>query len=163
MSNPDTCSLRPATAEDLPAIVGVENASHAAPWTLANFEAELAKPYSRFLVLTDDETDSKIYGYIVYWMMFDECQILNVVVAPEYRKKGYAALMIRQAVRDGVQKSLKRVVLDVRKSNLPAIQLYQKLGFLIARVQKSFYSNGEDAYSMELALQGEDMAKILEF
>jgi ribosomal-protein-alanine N-acetyltransferase len=163
VSNPESVSLRPATADDLPALVGVENASHVAPWTLAHFEAELAKPYSRFLVLTDDETDSKVYGYIVYWMMFDECQILNVVVGPEFRKKGYALHMIRQSVRDAIQKNLKRVVLDVRKSNLPAIQLYQKIGFLIARVQKSFYSNGEDAYSMELQLQGEDMAKILDF
>lgn len=156
-------SLRLATLEDLSAVVELENQSQVAPWTRSHFEAELAKPYSRFLVLTDDETDSRIDGFIVFWMMFDECQILNVVVDPASRKKGYGLLLVRQAVKDSLQKNLKRVVLDVRKSNLAAIQLYQKVGFLIASVQKSFYSNGEDAYSMELRLQGEDVAKILDF
>jgi ribosomal-protein-alanine N-acetyltransferase len=156
-------SLRLATVDDLTPVVDLENQVHVAPWTRSHFEAEMAKPYSRFLVLTDDETDQQIFGFIVFWMMFDECQILNVVVNPTYQKQGYGLLMVRQAVKDSLQKNLKRVVLDVRKSNLPAIQLYQKVGFLTSSVQKSFYSNGEDAYSMELRLQGEDVAKLVDF
>ena len=73
--------MRPATADDLPALLAIEQHVHVAPWIAPHFEAELAKPYSHFLVLTDDETDSEIMGYVVYWVMFDAAQILNVAVA----------------------------------------------------------------------------------
>ncbi len=163
VSPSEKASLRPATPEDLPVLVDLEKRVQVAPWTVAHFEAELSKPYSRFLVLTDDETDSQIFGYLVFWMMFDEGQILNVGVASEHRNQGHGLTMVRQAVKECLQKNLKRVVLDVRKSNLPAIQLYQKVGFLVGSVQKALYSNGEDGYSMELSLQGEDAAKLLDF
>src|SRR5438270_4920 len=93
-------SLRPATPDDLETVLGMEREVHVAPWGRENFLAELTKPYSHFLVLTDDETDSRIAGYIVYWLMFDECQILNLVVGAELRRLGFAKLLVRQAVKD---------------------------------------------------------------
>lgn len=145
-------SLRPATTEDLEQILKIEQQCHVAPWTEDHFRAELIKPYSQFLVLTDDETDTKIVGYIVSWLMFDECQILNVVVDLPYRGLGFAKRMIRKAAIVAAQKGVNRVVLEVRKSNLPAIQLYQGLRFVITQIRRGFYSNGEDAYFMTLSL-----------
>ncbi|OFZ78631.1 MAG: ribosomal-protein-alanine N-acetyltransferase, partial [Bdellovibrionales bacterium RIFOXYD1_FULL_44_7] len=117
------------------------------------FKAELEKPYSRFLVLTDDETDKQILGYIVFWLLFDECQVLTLAVDPESRGRGYAKLLIRQAIKEAVKKDVRKITLEVRKSNLPAINLYQQFGFVVSRVLKSFYSNGEDAYLMTLDLE----------
>jgi ribosomal-protein-alanine N-acetyltransferase len=146
-------SLRPATTDDLPKILETEKKVHLAPWGEENFKFELSKPYSHFLVLTDDETDEIIAGYIIYWVLFDECQILNVVVESEFRGLGYAKKMIRQAAQTALQKGIKKVSLEVRKSNSPAIQLYQNLNFTITHVRKGFYSNGEDAYQMTHLLE----------
>lgn len=146
------CSLRPATADDLDRVLEIENHVHLAPWTREHFLAELDKTFSTFWVLTDDETDLEIAGYLVFWTVFEESQILNVVVAPEFRSQGYARKMIRRLVDVAMKRELKRVSLDVRKSNLPAIQLYQALEFNITHVHKAFYSNGEDAYQMTLFL-----------
>jgi len=143
-------SVRPATQDDVAKLLEIEARIQVAPWTRENIEIELSKPYSSFLVYTDDETDSEIAGYIVYWMMFDECQILTLGVDISYRGIGVAQKLVRQAVQQAVAKNVKKVLLDVRKSNLAAIQLYQKLGFVIIHVRKSFYSNGEDAYQMAL-------------
>jgi len=145
-------SLRPATPEDLVRVTQIEAAVHIAPWSSENFSAEMSKPYSHFLVLTDDETDSEIVGYIVFWTMFDEGQILNIVVDLPYRGLGLAKFMIRKTVQLVYQKGIKKIVLDVRKSNLPAIQLYQRLQFVITSIRKGFYSNGEDAYQMLLSM-----------
>jgi ribosomal-protein-alanine N-acetyltransferase len=82
--------------------------------------------------------------------MFDECEILNVAIDLPYRGLGFAEKLIRTVVTAVMKLGLKRVILDVRKSNLPAIHLYQKVGFNIVHVRKSFYSNGEDAYQMVL-------------
>jgi ribosomal-protein-alanine N-acetyltransferase len=146
-------SLRPVTEDDLPQLLAIERQVYAAPWTAENFVAELTKPYSLFYVLTDDETDSRIAGYIVCWMMFDDCQILNVAVDFPFRGLGMAKLMIRKVIALASNKSIKKVILEVRKTNMPAIQLYQGLGFAITHILKGFYGNGEDAYQMTLPLQ----------
>jgi ribosomal-protein-alanine N-acetyltransferase len=149
----ETHSLRPATLDDIPAIVAIEKKVHVAPWGEENFKFELSKPYSHFLVITDDETDSTIMGYIIYWILYEDCQILNVVVDIPFRGLGLGKQMIRQAAQTALAKGIKKVSLEVRKSNASAIQLYQGLRFLITHVKKGFYSNGEDAYQMVLLLE----------
>jgi ribosomal-protein-alanine N-acetyltransferase len=62
--------------------------------------------------------------------------------------------MIRCVVNQAIQHGASRITLDVRKSNLPAIHLYQSARFSIIQIRKGFYSNGEDAYLMALDLKG---------
>jgi len=145
-------SLRPATTEDLESVLKLERQVHPMPWAEEHFRAELTKPYSHFLVLTDDETDTKVAGYVVCWVLFDECQIMNIAVDLPYRGLGFAKKMVQKAVLLASQKGVSRVTLEVRKSNLPAIQLYQRLQFVITQIRKKFYSDGEDAYHMRLSL-----------
>ena len=153
-------SIRPATPDDLQQVFEIERRVHVAPWSLENFEAELKKPYAHFLVMTDDETDSTVTGYIVFWLMFNECQILNVAVDLPFRGLGLAKQMIRQTVGMALKKDIKKVLLEVRKSNLAAIQLYQRMHFVIIHVRKGFYSDGEDAYQMALYLEGAEGANL---
>jgi ribosomal-protein-alanine N-acetyltransferase len=149
-------SLRPATEDDVAQIAAIEAKVHKAPWGADEIRAELNKPYGHFMVLTDDETDSVIQGYIVFWLMFDECNILNVAVDLPYRGLGLAKRMIQATVGAAMRKNIRKILLDVRKSNLPAIQLYQAQNFVITHIRKSFYSDGEDAYQMALFLQEQD-------
>lgn len=147
-------SLRPATPDDLDAIAEVESRVHVAPWTKQDFAGEIEKPYSTTWVLTDDETDSKILGYCVFWGIGESLEILNIAVDLPYRGYGFAKLMLQSVVREGLKRQAKHLILDVRKSNLSAVALYQKAGFAITQYRKSFYSNGEDAYHMVLELDG---------
>lgn len=148
-----TFSLRPATTEDLPKVFEIEKKVHVVPWSVENLRAELLKPYSQFLLFTDDETDSEIAGYIVFWMMFDETQILNVAVDLPYRGLGYAKKMIRKAMAMTQNKGIRKIVLDVRRSNLPAVQLYQAMGFHVTHIRKNYYADGEDAFLMAMNLE----------
>ena len=148
-------SLRPATSDDLAKIVEIETQVQQAPWTFDGFQSELVKPFSYFWVLTDDETDEVIYGYIVFWVLDEDCRIQTVAVNMSSRGMGYGKKLVRAALQQGLREGAKRGALEVRKSNLAAIQLYQGLGFTIQRIHKSFYSNGEDAYIMELSLEGQ--------
>lgn len=154
MLNSETArfSIRPASEDDLPKILEIERKCYRTAWSEDAFRVELTKPFSRFLVFTDDETDEVVAGYIVYWMMFDECHVLNVAIDPEWRGLGLAETLMRQAINDAVRKDLQRVFLEVRKSNAAATGLYQKLGFFIDHIKKNFYEDGEDAYFMALYL-----------
>ena len=148
----DEFSIRSATFEDLSSLVRIENQVHISPWSEEHFQSELEKPYSRILLLSDDQTDELVAGYIVYWLMLEECEILNLAVDLPYRGLGFAEKLVRSVVSASMKLGLKRVLLDVRKSNLPAIHLYQKVGFTVSHIRKSFYSNGEDAYQMSISL-----------
>ena len=151
-------SPRPAGQDDVSELVRIENRVHSSPWDEAHFSAELEKPYSRILVMTDDETDSVIAGYVVFWLMFDEAQILNIAVDLPYRGLGLARALIRQVVSQALKKDIRKLLLDVRKSNQAAIALYQSMRFSIAQVRKGFYSDGEDAYTMVLELDDSGMS-----
>jgi ribosomal-protein-alanine N-acetyltransferase len=151
----DGYSLRPAAVDDLDRVLEIEAvAQPQGAWTRDHFVGEFEKPYSRFLVLTDDETDTQVAGYLVYWVMFEEASLQTIAVDVAARGMGYAKLMLRSLISDAVRAGAQRVNLEVRKSNVPAIQLYQGLGFTVSQIRKSFYSNGEDAYQMALHLDG---------
>ena len=143
-------SLRPATSDDFPQILKIENLSYPEPWTPVQFEAELALPYSRFLVLTDDETDEFVLGYIVYWVQVEGVSLLNVSVHPEWRGLGNAERLMRAMINEAVRNEIPKVILEVRPSNTGAIQLYESLGFKRTHERKSFYKDGESAWVMEL-------------
>lgn len=141
-------SLRPATEDDLPLMLEIERASYPLPWTEGAFREELLKPFSNVLVLTDDETDSIVVGYIVFWTMFDECHILNVAVNSDWRGLGHAKNLVGHAINVAIRKNMKRLFLEVRKSNEGAIALYKSLGFYVDHIKETFYDDGEDALFM---------------
>lgn len=152
-------SLRPATEDDLKGVLEIEKRVHVAPWTVEQFREELEKPYSQFWLMTDDDTDEVIVGYLVAWKLFDEFQLLNIAVDLPFRGLGFAKKMLHRLVSQAHSDGLKRVILDVRKSNAAAVSLYQATGFSIGHIRKGFYSNGEDAYQMELDLS--ESGKVL--
>lgn len=150
-------SLRPATPDDIPFILEIENKAFPKPWTAAQFAAEIEKPYSKALVLTDDETDSKIAGYLVFWLLDSTCTIQTIAIHPDFRGLGYGEKCVRGAVYLAMRENAKKAILDVRASNTAAIQLYQKCGFFISAKRLKFYENGEDAYTMECQLEEDDI------
>lgn len=156
-------SLRPAVAEDLAQVVSIEAQIQKAPWTLDGFAHELEKPHSHFWVLTDDETDSIVSGYIVFTLLETHAHLINLGVGLQFRGMGYGRLLVRRAIDWAMQEGGARFFLEVRKSNAAAVQLYQSLNFTVVRVMRGFYSDGEDAYSMELRLDGRGPAEPNEF
>jgi ribosomal-protein-alanine N-acetyltransferase len=149
-------SVRPASEEDLETICSIEFYSYPTPWTKNAFIEEMNKPFSNVIVMTDDETDSIVSGYIVFWIMFEECHILNVTVNREWRGLGYGVKLVRLAIDQALRKNCKKVILEVRKSNEAAIELYQKLGFFTESIKKNFYSDSEDAIFMAKFLEKEN-------
>jgi len=143
-------SPRPATPDDLEQVLKIESQSFPHPWTRSQFQAELERPYSRFYVLTDDETDEFVHGYIVYWLQAEGVSLLTVAIHPDDRGLGLGPKLLRTMVNEAVRDEIPKVMLEVRSSNLAAIKLYEKLGFKETHARPHFYQNGETAIVMEL-------------
>ena len=92
---------------------------------------------------------SKIAGYIAT-MDSDEVtsKIIAFAVRKEFRRMGIGKMLLRNAIDRIVGRGKRKIMLEVRVSNIPAQQLYKKFGFVIADVLPGYYSDGEDAYLM---------------
>ena len=143
-------SPRPAVEEDLKQILQIEVQSYPEPWKMSHFHDELKKPYTRAIVLTDDETDSIVIGYIVYWLQAEGVSLINVAVDPKWRGFGFGMRLMQTMINEAVKEDIPRIILEVRESNKNAIALYTSIGFKGTHTRKSFYSNGETALVMEI-------------
>ena len=128
-------------------IMEIERDSFPSPWSENLFRRELTNPIARMLVGRVDPLPGKpVAGYIVYWRVADEMHLHNIAVRKDQRRKRVAFLLLREAIRASKSEGARWVTLEVRRSNLPAQNLYEKFGFSVKGVRPGYYSaTGEDA------------------
>ena len=151
--------IRDATDRDLPRIIEIERLAFPAPWTLASFQRELTLPFSRIMVALPAaghehgrDDNAKIAGFLCRWLIADECHVLNIAMHPESRRLGIGTVLMTEAITEARSKDAGVVTLEVRRSNLPARQLYRKFEFKERRLRRDYYGPGEDAIIMELRI-----------
>ena len=132
-------------------ITDIENSSFPVPWSLNAFEEEVKNSISNLWAVI---VDKKLVAYICFWMFDEEIHLLNIAVHPEYRNKGFGKYLIEHLIEVGSEEGISHIWLEVRPSNIPALQMYRQFGFSGVGCRKSYYSDsGEDAIIMELNLK----------
>ena len=117
-------------------------------WTDFLFATELTIAWSRTDVLIDDE-GGRVVGFAVYWRVADELQLLNLAVESGMRRRGLGGLLLAQLGEVARENGQVRITLEVRQSNVAALSLYRRHGFVETAVRKGYYrSTGEDAILM---------------
>jgi ribosomal-protein-alanine N-acetyltransferase len=67
-------------------------------------------------------------------------------VRPALRQRGFARRLLEHVLRDAAERGATRAFLEVRRSNVAAVRLYQNLGFSTQAVRSAYYTNPvEDA------------------
>ena len=74
--------------------------------------------------------------------------VISIAVLPEHRREGIGYALVREAMRAMVNYKAKECYLEVRASNVAAVNLYRKMGFEIARTARGYYADGEAACVM---------------
>lgn len=124
-------------------------------WSIAALRGEFGNEYSHFFADVDDS--GKILGYICVRVLYEEAQVCNIAVAPEYRRKGIATRLIYKMIEFAVDNDCIRCELEVNVQNEPAIGVYKKCGFEEVGLRKNFYRRNRyasrDAYTMVLELK----------
>src|ERR1035437_6029327 len=151
--------IRDATDRDLPRIIEIERLAFPAPWSLASFQREMTLPFSRITVALPAaghehgrDDNGEIAGFLCRWLIADECHVLNIAVHPQSRRLGIGTVLLTEAIAEARSTGAGMVTLEVRRSNLPARQLYRKFEFEERRLRRHYYGPGEDAIIMELRL-----------
>ena len=119
------------------------------PWSRWMFKRELLYKDNSHCVVV--RSGSVLIGYIGFWLIEDEVHIVTIAVRSDFRRRGIGGILIASALNLAVSLGAERATLEVRVSNIPAQNLYYRLGFEIAAIRRKFYSDtGEDAYVMWL-------------
>jgi ribosomal-protein-alanine acetyltransferase len=144
---------RPLSDSDIAAVAALERAAHVAPWTEGNFRDALAAGYAMQVGVAD----GAIVAYGVLLFAPGEVQLLNLTVAPEVRRLGIGRALLGRFLADAGARGAEQCFLEVRVSNIPAIQLYAREGFVPVARRIGYYPSAgaaprEDALVMRRAL-----------
>lgn len=126
-----------AQKEHLSAIAELEKATFFEPWSERALELFLTD--SSFCVACI--TDGELACYCTVTTVLDEAQIINVATDVRFKRRGCAKKVISAVFDECEKRNITSVSLEVRESNMPAITLYETLGFAIAGKRKDFYKN----------------------
>ena len=130
-------TIKKAEQCHVPQIAEIERVSIPQPWSEAAFTSALADEKAVTLAAFCGDI---LCGFITGVYLLDTADIYSVAVSSEYRKKGVGKLLLEKfffALPDEVN----TVCLEVRESNIPAINLYEKLGFERVGLRKNFYQS----------------------
>ncbi|KQC07451.1 MAG: hypothetical protein APR62_00530 [Smithella sp. SDB] len=150
MKNTSEVTIDLMGRDDLPEILAIERESFPSPWTVGMFIKELESSHSVCLVARINiNGKSVIVAYIIFWLVADEAHLHNLAVKKEYRRQEIAYSLM-EAMKEIAEKNEITVqTLEVRKSNIEAIKLYQKCGFVVEGIRPLYYADThEDALIM---------------
>lgn len=146
--------IRRMISEDVPAVAAIERECFSMPWSEKSFQDSIQREDTIFLVCEEDaQMQPVIAGYLGMYLSFGEGEITNVAVSPAYRKRGCAQQLLEEVKKEALAQDAESILLEVRKSNAPAISLYEKMGFEEIGIRKNFYEHPvEDAIIMKVGL-----------
>lgn len=130
-------------AADVAAIAELEKVCFSDPWSEKSIASELDNSLACWLVAI---VDGELAGYIGSQTVLDGSDMMNIAVAPQYRRMGIAEALILALVEKLQARNSLCLLLEVRVSNVPAIALYEKLQFAPVGRRRNYYRNPrEDA------------------
>lgn len=148
----DLLSYRPMRSSDIKSILTIEEQVYNFPWTSRTFGDCLKIGYLCWVCERIDE----VVAYGILSIGAGEAHVMNICVSPKFQKQGIGRRMMNRLIEVALENRCKTVLLEVRPSNTPAIELYLNMGFMEIGTRKNYYpaeEGREDAimFSMDLA------------
>jgi ribosomal-protein-alanine N-acetyltransferase len=102
------------------------------------------KSYINYVLYFNDD----VVAFLIAQNLTDSINLLLVATKKEYKKMGFASLLINKLLQEAKKQNIK-TWLEVKKTNLPAINLYTKLGFQLLYERAKYYKDGSPALILE--------------
>ncbi|MGA1987129.1 MAG: ribosomal protein S18-alanine N-acetyltransferase [Candidatus Sulfotelmatobacter sp.] len=159
--------IRPATPDDVPAMTAMERScASAAHWTPGQYlDALDSSGVERLVLVAEAPVHSAsneaarsdaggLQGFLVARHVAAEWELENIVVAPSARRNGLGQRLLGALLAAARETNSSSVFLEVRESNAPARNLYEKAGFEQTGRRKSYYADpAENAILYRFSLE----------
>lgn len=147
--------IRDMTVDDLQQVYAIELAAHKTPWSLQLLNGCLQVGYHCLVIESLNESAACILGYLICRFKASQCHILNLCIDPMHQRNGYGEQLLKHTIDSIDQTQFDTVMLEVRPSNVAALNLYHRFGFSQVRVKRNYYRDEtgfEDAVVLEKKL-----------
>jgi len=144
-------NIREMTHDDLGKVIDVEISAYEHPWTVGIFRDCIRVGYSCWVY----EDSGTVVGYGIVMHSGAEAHVLNLCVHPEYQRRGIGRLMLDHLTQISREAGADTILLEVRQSNIIAMQLYTSSDFHELGVRSGYYpdrSGREDAIILAKSL-----------
>ena len=127
--------------EDILDVMELENICFSYHWSEEQFKLGLERGAYHIFGLREG---GRLIGYMAFSTIELEMEVLNLGVHPDYRRKGYGDLLLREVMATCEKMGFENAFLDVRVNNKAAISLYEKHGFIKYGVRKKYYPDTKE-------------------
>ena len=135
--------------DDLKEAYKIECEVNPSPWKYETFLSSFEVGHKGLIC----KHDSEIIGFIIFSPINPEAHILSISVTKKIQSKGVGSLLLQSMLDQCAAMNYKKIFLEVRTSNLQAINFYQKFGFSKDAIRDNYYrDNSEDALLMSLSI-----------
>lgn len=135
--------FRKMTAGEVSQVAELEKLCFTLPWSEKSVAGELENPLALWLVAMEGDS---LAGYVGSQTVMDETDMMNLAVAPQFRRQGVGEALVSALVASLKERGSRCLTLEVRDSNEPARALYAKLGFVEIGRRRGYYRDPrEDA------------------
>lgn len=154
MKNYLRTNIRWMIRDDMNEVLAIEKQAFEFPWQHDDFVRCLRL---RNAVGMTAEYDDAVLGFMVYELHKDRLHILNFAVHEKYRRNGIGQQMVAKLTGKLSAARRNRIMLEVRETNLAALNFFKACGFKAVSVLKDFYEDTtEDAFLMQYRHQGKN-------
>ena len=107
-------------------------------WSFSTLKEEVENENSSYII---GKINNEIIGFAGLKKIFDQADIMNIVIKKTYRNQGIGTLLLENLIFLAKDLNILNLFLEVNEQNKPAIHLYEKLGFKKLGVRKKYYNN----------------------
>jgi [ribosomal protein S18]-alanine N-acetyltransferase len=143
--------VREGGSGDAAAIAAIDAQDNPSPWSASS----CAESLLHCDALVAQDATAVVTAFVLFQVVLDQCEILNVAVDRGARRRGLGARLLQQALLAARARGARNCFLEVRESNHAARQLYRGAGFIEQGRRKGYYRLGatsEDALLMQRVL-----------
>ncbi|MGA0806249.1 MAG: ribosomal protein S18-alanine N-acetyltransferase [Pseudohongiellaceae bacterium] len=140
MALPAGVLYRPLRVADFPALAAMLPALLPGDWSAGSLQGLLISTHHCRVLCSAEESGDALLGFAEYTLVADEGELLNLAIDSEVQGRGLGRALLRATLDELREKGARRCLLEVRRSNDPAIALYTREGFGLDGVRKAYYT-----------------------
>ena len=137
--------IKEAKSEDLMEILEIKRRLFPSDPIDDSFKNDIDNSNSNLICL---KNENEVIGYYDIYFMYENADIIQIAVKKEHQGNKYGSLLLEDLIKRAKERNVEFIHLEVKKTNIIALNLYKKFGFKEVRIRNKYYSDGEDAIEM---------------